>query len=94
MIDFVCKILIPILCAILTMYIIPLLKEKKLYGYVTIAVQAAEQIFKQSGLGEQKFDYVKQWITEKFRIREEDLEKIIESAVYELNKNKTGLKEM
>ncbi len=85
MIDFVCKILIPLLCTILTLYIIPLLKEKKLYGYVTIAVQAAEQIFNESGAGKQKFAYVKQWITEKFSIREEDLQKIIESAVYELN---------
>ncbi len=87
MTEFICKIIIPLFFAVLTMYIIPLLKEKKLYGYVTIAVQAAEQIFTQSGMGKQKFEYVEQWITQKFRIRKEDLTKIIESAVYELNKN-------
>ncbi len=84
MIDFICKILIPLLCTIVTMYIIPLIKGKKLYGYVTIAVQAAEQIFNESGAGKKKLAYVKHWITQKFSIREEDLEKIIESAVYEL----------
>lgn len=86
-IDFICKILIPLVCTVLTLYIIPLLKEKKLYKYVTIAVQAAEQIYSDSGMGKQKFEYVKKWITEKFRISEQDLTKIIESAVYELNNN-------
>ena len=87
MVEFICKIIIPLLCTIITIYIIPMLKEKKLYQYVTIAVQAAEQIFSGSGLGKEKFSYVKEWIQEKFKIRDEDLEKIIESAVYELNTN-------
>ena len=67
------------------MYVIPFLKEKKLYNYVVIAVRAAEQIFQESGSGAKKYEYVRQWICDKFAIAEDDLKKIIESAVYELN---------
>lgn len=88
MVEFVIKIIIPLLCAVLTMYVIPLLKQKKLYDAVVIAVNAAEQIYKQSGMGEEKFEYVKEWIKSKFHISDEDLKNIIESAVYELNKSK------
>jgi hypothetical protein len=88
MVEFVIKIIIPLLCAVLTMYVIPLLKQKKLYDAVVIAVNAAEQIYTQSGMGEKKFEYVKEWIKSKFHISDEDLKNIIESAVYELNKSK------
>lgn len=88
MVEFIIKIVIPLLCTILTLYVIPLLKQKKLYDAVVIAVNAAEQIYKQSGMGEEKFEYVKEWIKSKFHISDEDLKNIIESAVYELNKSK------
>ena len=85
MIDFFIKIVVPTLCLIVTAYLIPFLKEKKLYNYVVIAVSAAEQIFTESGMGRQKYEYVENWITNKFNIRKEDLKNIIESAVYHLN---------
>ena len=88
MVEFVIKIIIPLMCAILTVYIIPILKEKKLYDTVVIAVNAAEQIFNESGMGKEKFTYVSELIKKKFHISDEDLKNIIESAVYELNKNK------
>ena len=88
MVDVIIKLIIPLLCTVITAYIIPYLKEKKLYSAVKTAVQAAEQIYKESGMGEQKFEYVKSWLNEKFSISADDLKKIIESAVYELNKNK------
>lgn len=88
MVEFIIKIVIPLLCTILTVYIIPLLKQKKLYDAVIIAVNAAEQIYNQSGMGKEKFEYVKDWIKSKFHISDEDLKNIIESAVYELNKSK------
>lgn len=89
MVDVIIKLIIPLLCTVITAYIIPYLKEKKLYNAVKTAVQAAEQIYKESGMGEQKFEYVKSWLNEKFSISADDLKNIIESAVYELNKNKS-----
>ncbi len=88
MVEFIIKIVIPVLCTILTVYIIPILKEKKLYNAVVIAVNAAEQIYKDSGMGKEKFAYVKEWIKKKFKVSDEDLKNIIESTVYELNKGK------
>ena len=90
MVDVIIKLIIPLLCTVITAYIIPYLKEKKLYNAVKTAVQAAEQIYKESGMGEQKFEYVKSWLNEKFSISADDLKKIIESAVYELNSQKSG----
>ena len=90
MVDVIIKLIIPLLCTVITAYIIPYLKEKKLYSAVKTAVQAAEQIYKESGMGEQKFEYVKSWLNEKFSISADDLKKIIESAVYELNSQKSG----
>ena len=88
MVEFIIKIVIPLLCTILTVYVIPLLKQKKLYDAVVIAVNAAEQIYNQRGMGKEKFEYVKEWIKKKFKVSDEDLKNIIESAVYELNKSK------
>lgn len=85
MIEFITEILIPLLCFVLTIYVIPFLKEKKIYNYVKIAVEAAEQMFNESGKGKEKFDYVKEWVQSKFRISDEDLKNIIESVVYNIN---------
>lgn len=86
MVEFIIKIIIPLLCSVLVIYIIPLLKEKHLYFYVVTAVRAAEQMYKH-GMNEEKFEHVKTWIQTKFKISDDDLKNIIESAVYEL-KNK------
>lgn len=90
MADFIIKIIIPLICTILTMYIIPFLKEKRIYHCVTTAVQAAEQIYQESGMGEEKFEYVMEWVQKKFRISEEDLTNIIEAAVFEMNGGKSN----
>lgn len=77
--------IITIFLGLATYYVVPFLKDKKLYNAVVIAVQAAEQIFTESGMGKEKFSYVKTWIEETFDVDEEELKNIIESAVYELN---------
>ena len=84
--DFIIKLIIPIICMVLSYYIVPLLKEKKLYDAVCYAVRAAEQIFSEKGMGKQKYEYVSKIISEKFKISEQDLKNIIESAVYILKK--------
>ena len=40
-------------------------------------------------MGKEKFEYVKNWLNKKLNIADDDLKKIIESAVYELNKTKS-----
>lgn len=84
-IDIIAKLIIPVLGVVVTYYLIPLLREKNLYRYVTIGVYAAEQLFG-SGTGAQKFVYVKNWIKQRFKISDSDLKTIIEAAVLEMNK--------
>jgi len=73
-----------LIAGVVTCYIIPYLKKNKLYEAVKTAVQAAEQIYNKSGMGVVKFSYVRDWIKQKFKVSDEDLKNIIESAVYEL----------
>lgn len=89
MIDILLKCVIFIAVSFILGYVIPFLKDKNIYNYAKIAVQAAEQIYKESGMGKEKFEYVKNWLNKKLNITDDDLKKIIESAVYELNKEKS-----
>lgn len=89
MIDILLKCVIFIAVSFILGYVIPFLKDKNIYNYVKIAVQAAEQIYKENGMGKEKFEYVRNWLHEKLNITDDDLKKIIESAVYELNKTKS-----
>lgn len=82
--------IIVIMFTFLAYYGIPFLKDKKLYDTVVIAVQAAEQIYRSTGMGKEKFAYVKAWVQKTFDVDDDDLKNIIESAVYELNNGKTG----
>lgn len=89
MIDILLKCVIFIAVSFILGYVIPFLKDKNIYNYAKIAVQAAEQIYKESGMGKEKFEYVRNWLHKKLNITDDDLKKIIESAVYELNKEKS-----
>ena len=74
-------------------YGLPFLKSKmsvekfnELYGYIVIAVKAAEQIFAGSGRGAEKKNYVLQWLNDRGITYDVDkVDAMIESAVYELN---------
>jgi DNA polymerase III sliding clamp (beta) subunit (PCNA family) len=88
MIDILLKCVIFIAVSFILGYVIPFLKDKNIYNYAKIAVQAAEQIYKESGMGKEKFEYVRNWLHKKLNITDDDLKKIIESAVYEINKEK------
>ena len=70
---------------IVTCVLIPFIKSKttasqqaEINAWVKIAVSAAEQIFKGSGRGEEKKQYVIAWL------KENELDALIEAAVYEL----------
>ncbi len=81
-----------ILFALVTMYVIPWIKTKvsaeeltEIIKWVKIAVQAAEMIYKESGMGEAKKAYVKTFLEDKgIRYDERQIDSMIESAVLEL----------
>lgn len=81
-----------ILFALITMYVIPWIKTKvsaeeltEIIKWVKIAVQAAEMIYKESGMGEEKKAYVKTFLEDKgIKYDERQIDSMIESAVLEL----------
>lgn len=88
-IDIVLGYVLPLVLLVVAGYLIKVYRSEDVVKWVKIAVEAAEQIYKGSGQGEEKFAYVSEWVSKKFKISETDLKNIIESAVYELNKAKT-----
>ena len=87
---------IPVLGTILTVYIIPLIKEKignenlaKYEYWVNIAVKAAELIWVETGNGADKKQYVIDFMNKMFNskktvITEEQLNALIEAAVKQM----------
>lgn len=80
-------VIAPFILLIVAGYLILTYRDDKVIKMVAIAVKAAEQIF-EHGMNDEKFAYVSKWISEKFKISEADLKNLIESAVYELKKEK------
>ena len=95
------KVLLAILELVFTaalVYFIPYLKkfvrerttaeqQETIHMWVKIAVQAAEMIYKESGMGPIKFEYVVKFLEDKgFTFSEEEVRALIESAVLELKK--------
>lgn len=82
--------------AIITYVVVPYVKSKTTEKqrdnakfWVQVAVNAAEQIYKEKGQGMIKKKYVVDFLNEKgIAITDEQLDTLIESAVYEVNKNK------
>ena len=84
---------IPVLCTILTAYIVPYIKAKigtenlsKYEYWVNIAVKAAEMIWTETGHGADKKQYVIDFMNNMFNskkivITEEQINLLIESAV-------------
>ena len=79
---------LPFILIVVSCYLIKNFRDERAVKWITIAVRAAEQIYKESGQGKEKFAYVVEWISNKFNISESDLKNFIESAVYELNEEK------
>ena len=83
---------LPLILLIVAGYLIKNFRDDNVIKWVKIAVNAAEQIYNSSGMGKEKFAYVADWISNKFKISETDLKNIIESAVYELNEQNAEIK--
>lgn len=94
------KSIITLLGLFITYKVIPILREKikkdnldNIYFWVDIAVNAAEQIYSKSGLGNEKKKYVLKFLQEKdLDIDEKDLDILIEAAVAEINRIKNATK--
>lgn len=86
--------LIMVLAVLITVYLIPWIKSQttekqreEINAWVKIAVQAAEQLYKGAGKGEEKKAYVLDYLNKKgFTIDTESIDKMIEAAVLEINK--------
>lgn len=84
---------VAVVCAVVTCVLIPYIKskttaeqQKEINAWVKIAVAAAEQIFAGSGRGEEKKEYVVQWLMDRgITVDAEKIDAMIEAAVYELN---------
>lgn len=87
---------IALIGAIITYVIVPYINSKTTEKqrdnakfWVQVAVGAAEQIYKEKGQGKLKKKYVLNFLNSKgINIDDEQLDVLIEAAVYELNKNK------
>lgn len=92
-------VVLTIISAIVTGIIIPLIKAKVKKAdidykmrIVSIAVGAAEQIYKQSGMGKKKKAEVLKFLkSEGIKVSEDELDKMIESCVLEITKWKKEL---
>lgn len=84
--------LIGILAAIVTKFVIPYLtskvsaeKRQEIAFWTKLAVEAAEKIFKEQGMGAAKKQYVKEFLEAKgFTLNESEIDIAIESAVLEM----------
>lgn len=80
---------------VITCIVIPYVRSKttaqqreELNAWIKIAVAAAEQLYQGSGRGEEKKEYVLNWLEEhNLTVDEEKIDALIEAAVYELTKD-------
>ena len=88
----VVKAVCSLVVALITCFLIPLIKKRttseqyeQIKLWVKIAVQAAEQLYKGRGRGEEKKQYVLKFLESKgMKIDAEVLDALIESAVFDL----------
>lgn len=87
-------VILMIVSVVITYFVVPLMKAKcgsetqsYILSIVMTAVEAAEQIYRESGMGKIKKAYVSEYLKEKgFKLDEKDLDNMIESCVLELNR--------
>lgn len=83
-----------LICAVVSTVIIPLIRskvtEQQLHTarmWVTIAVEAAEQIYRESGMGKEKKAFVLEFLEQKgLKIDLASIDNLIEAAVLELKR--------
>ena len=86
---------IALIGVIITCIVIPYVRSKttaqqreELNAWIKIAVAAAEQIYQGAGRGEEKKQYVLDWLEDhNVTVDEDRIDALIEAAVYELTKD-------
>lgn len=84
--------LIGVLAALITKFVIPYIvskvsaeKREEIAFWAKLAVEAAEKIFKERGMGAEKKKYVKEFLESKgFTLNETEIDVVIESAVHQM----------
>ena len=87
--------IIALAAAILTTFVVPAIRQKmdaenfsQMLKWVKIGVQAAEMIYKGTGMGRAKKQYVKEFLlSHGYELDEAELDAAIESAVLELKES-------
>lgn len=94
------KLVVSVVAALIAYYVIPVLKAKikedkyaELISIIEVAVKAAEQTTKGPGAGPLKKDnvviFIRNWMNQHgIEISSDQLDQLIEAAVFELNKGK------
>lgn len=60
-------------------------KWDELYKWISISVRAAEMIYSESGMGKEKKNYVRDFLTSKgYTVDDEEINAMLEAAVLEL----------
>ena len=88
------QIIITLIFALISAFLVPYIKNRtdrkeldSIMEWVRIAVEAAEMIYTQSGMGEQKKAYVMEFLISRgFSVDFDSLDNLIESAVLNLNR--------
>lgn len=90
--------LVELAVTLAVVYLIPYIRAKlgaektaKVQRYVKMAVEAAEMLYRESGMGAAKKEYVKSWLEERgFKLDYKELDILIESAVLQLKHGLEG----
>lgn len=81
--EIIANFIIPAIFALFTAYLVPILKQKKIYNYVKIGVHAAQQVLWEAS-GEEKYQAVWDFVKSKIKVKDEDLHQMIEAVVFEM----------
>ena len=83
---------IGLLGMLITYFVIPYIRTRTIAFWVGVAVDAAEQIYKESGMGATKKKYALEFLNKKgIKLSEADLDALIEAAVCQLNKSEVAI---
>lgn len=92
LIDIIVKAFFMVLTGVISVYVVPIIKKFMEKYWVKIAVQAAEKIYQESGMGEIKYEYVVNFLVKMKIIKLDENGKVpiywktlIESACEELD---------
>lgn len=87
----VSEFVLPVLGLVFTVFVVPIIREKKQTDLAQSCVAAAEQIFG-AGHGTDKYTWAQKLLVSK-GVSRKDAQRLIEAAVYQLNQAKKALKE-